>query len=64
MFEPSQLNQSPVSLAMQRACSEALGVAGARMEAASAAEAPFRDCAREELFEAVAHTDRPRAQNI
>lgn len=40
MFEPSQLNQSTVSLAMQRACSDALGVARARMAAASAAAAP------------------------
>ena len=31
MFEPSQLNQSTVLLAMQRACSDALGVARARM---------------------------------
>lgn len=39
MFEPSQLNQSTVSLAMQRACSDALGVARARMAARAEAQA-------------------------
>lgn len=63
MSESSRRNQSPVSLAAQRACAEALGLARARMASRPDAPGPSLDSAPSVFFEAVARMDLPRAKD-